>query len=542
MFILSFLKKFTTLEKFILLLVFAIYCNNLFIDIMQVDAAQYAGISAEMAQTHSYLEVKDLQQDYLDKPPLLFWISSCGISLFGTNNFGYKIASFLLLLFSLYALYRFTRLYYSEKVSKNAMLILATSQSYFLMTNDVRTDAPLTSCVIASIWLLSEYFENRKRKHLLLGSIFIGLGMLSKGPIALIAILFPIGINLIYHKKWKDVFHWHWFLVVFIVALLLFPMSYGLYTQFDSHPEKGKSGLYFYYWLQSFGRITGESNWNNGTPWHFFLGTSIWDYFPWIFPLYFSLFYTLKKLFSKEKCTEITTLVGFVSVFAMLSLSKYKLPHYVFVTFPFAAVITAVYLSDLDSKKWKNWFNTYYILGILFLVILMLYPFFIFKEFNFILILCILVQLFLLIQIRKQPEESIGKLVSCILVLNVFLSFVFYQKLLSFQADSMASKWAFDTIKNEKIYIYEKPSNSFNFYSKNPFNSVINQKELQNIKTPCWIYIEDEKLENLKKLKFKIVENKEFSSYPITRLKLKFLLSDTRAKELHKKHLIKISN
>jgi 4-amino-4-deoxy-L-arabinose transferase-like glycosyltransferase len=300
--------------------------------------------------------------------------------------------------------------------------------------------------------------------------------------------------------------------------------------------------LYFYYWLQSFGRITGESNWNNGTPWHFFLGTSIWDYFPWIFPLYFSLFYTLKKLFSKEKCTEITTLVGFVSVFAMLSLSKYKLPHYVFVTFPFAAVITAVYLSDLDSKKWKNWFNTYYILGILFLVILMLYPFFIFKEFNFLLILCILVQLFLLIQIRKQPEESIGKLVSFILVLNVFLSFVFYPKLLSFQADSMASKWAFDTIKNEKIYIYEKPSNSFNFYSKNPFNSVINQKELQNIKTPCWIYIEDEKLENLKKLKFKIVENKEFSSYPITRLKLKFLLSDTRAKELHKKHLIKISN
>jgi 4-amino-4-deoxy-L-arabinose transferase-like glycosyltransferase len=538
----SFLKKFTALEKVVLLLVLLIYFNNIFIDIMQVDAAQYAGISAEMSQTHSYLEVKELQQDYLDKPPLLFWISSIGISLFGENNFGYKIASFIFLLLSLYSLYRFTRLFYSEKVSKNAMLILATSQSYFLMTNDVRTDALLTSCVISSIWLLSEYFENRKLKYLILGSVFIGLGMLSKGPIALIAILFPLGINLIYQKKWKDIFHWHWFLVLFIIALLLIPMSYGLYTQFDSHPEKGKSGLYFFYWLQSFGRITGENTWNNGAPWHFFLGSSIWDFFPWIFPLYFSLFYFLKKLFLKVKFTEITTLVGLVSVFTMLSLSKYKLPHYVFVTFPFAAVITSVYLSDIDSKKWKNWFNTYYILGILFFVIILSYPFLFFIEFNFAVIVCILVQLSILILIKKQQEESIGKLFSCVIVLNLFLSFVFYPKLLTFQADSMAAKWAVDNIKNEKIHLYESPSNSFNFYSKNPFNSVISHEELEKVVTPCWIYIEEEKLDNLKKLKFKIIENKEFNFYPITRLKLKFLLSNSRPKELHKKHLIKISN
>lgn len=542
MLIISFIKKCTAVEKVMLLLVFTIYFNNIFIDIMQVDASQYAGISAEMVQTKSYLEVKEFREDYLDKPPLLFWLSSVGISLFGSNNFGYKIASFVFLLFSLYSLYRFTRLYYSEKVAKNALLILATSQSYFLMTNDVRTDALLTSFVISSIWLFTEYFENRKLKYLIFGSVFIGLGMLSKGPIALIAILFPLGINLMYQKKWKDVFNWHWLLVIFIVSVLLIPMSYGLYTQFDSHPEKGKSGLYFFYWLQSFGRITGESTWDNGSPWHFFLGSSIWDYFPWIFPLYFSLFFTIKKVFSNVKVPEIISLVGLVGVFTMLSLSKYKLPHYVFVTFPFASVLTSIYLSNLDSKKWKIWFTIYYVLGILFLLILLIYPILFFREFNLMLLICILIQFLILFVIKKQREESIGKLFSYVMIINLFLSFVFYPKLLTFQADSMAAKWAVENIKNEKIYLYEKPSHSFNFYSKNPFNTVINQQELKKVITPCWIYIEDEKIENIKNLKFKIIENKEFDSYPITRLKLKFLLSNSRENELHKKHLIKISN
>jgi 4-amino-4-deoxy-L-arabinose transferase-like glycosyltransferase len=172
--------------------------------------------------------------------------------------------------------------------------MLASTQAYFLITNDFKTDGILTSCVIISVWLFSEYFEKRKLKNLIFGSVFIGLAMLAKGPIGAIAVLMPLGINLMYQQKWRDVFSLRWFLVLIIVGLLLIPMSYGLYMQFDSNPEKGKSGLYFYYWLQSFGRITGEKSWNNGSPWHFFLGSSVWDFFPWIFPFYIALFFKLK--------------------------------------------------------------------------------------------------------------------------------------------------------------------------------------------------------------------------------------------------------
>jgi 4-amino-4-deoxy-L-arabinose transferase-like glycosyltransferase len=109
---------FTKVEKFILLIIVSICFNNLFLDIMKVDAAQYASISLEMLRNHSYLEVKDLQNDYLDKPPLLFWISSLSLGLFGICNFAYKLGAFLMLLLSLYSVFKFSALFYDKKVAK----------------------------------------------------------------------------------------------------------------------------------------------------------------------------------------------------------------------------------------------------------------------------------------------------------------------------------------------------------------------------------------------------------------------------------------
>ncbi|MFT5877289.1 MAG: hypothetical protein ACI9GM_001338, partial [Salibacteraceae bacterium] len=49
---------------------FIVYLVGLIVpDIMEVDAAQYASISMQMAETNSFLEVYHLAGNYLDKPP-----------------------------------------------------------------------------------------------------------------------------------------------------------------------------------------------------------------------------------------------------------------------------------------------------------------------------------------------------------------------------------------------------------------------------------------------------------------------------------------
>src|ERR1043165_8534837 len=98
----------------IFILITILYFTATRVDIMDIDAAQYAEISREMAQSGDYLHIYDRGHDYLDKPPFLFWVGAASINVFGVNNFGYKFPSILFALLAIYATYRLTRLLYNE--------------------------------------------------------------------------------------------------------------------------------------------------------------------------------------------------------------------------------------------------------------------------------------------------------------------------------------------------------------------------------------------------------------------------------------------
>ena len=167
---------------------------------------------------------------------------------------------------------------------------------------------------------------------------------------------------------------------------------------------------------------------------------------------------------------------------------------------------------------------------------------FFFPEFNIWVIICVVLQLFILYYFRKTKEQNSGQLIVFVLVLNLFLSFVFYPKLLTFQSESEAGKWACKNIKKENIFTFNTHSNSFNFYTHNPFTKIVTKEKLTTIKNSFWVYISEEDLEEIKDLNLKIEVKKSFDYYPITRLKLKFLMARSRQDLLKKNYLIKIIN
>ena len=85
-------------------------------------------------------------------------------------------------------------------------------------------------------------------------------------------------------------------------------------------------------------------------------------------------------------------------------------------------------------------------------------------------------------------------------------------------------------------------SHLYNFYSQNPFTKVIGINEIKNIKKPIWLYLSEGDLDQIKDLNLTITHKKVFVDYPISRLKLKFLLENKRASMLKNKYLIKIQN
>lgn len=279
------------------------------------------------------------------------------MKILGVYDWSYRLPSILLMIIAIYATYQLAILYYEKTVAQLSAMVLASLQALFLMSHDVRTDTMLMSWVILSIWQLAKWYQLNRWTNFFLAFIFIGCGMMTKGPIALMVPGFAFLSHFLVQRNWKQLFRWEYLLGVIVIALMLIPMSIGLYQQFDLHPGKLinnvpiKSGLRFYYWTQSFGRYTGENVYHEMSYFSFLLENMLWSFLPWIVFFLLGIIFSIRELiiqkFVIRSDQEFITTGGFLLTYCILAKSQAQLPHYIFVVFPLAAITTARILYGL---------------------------------------------------------------------------------------------------------------------------------------------------------------------------------------------------
>jgi len=410
----------------------------------------------------------------------------------------------------MYSTYRFAQMWYSKDISRLAALFFASTQAVFLITNDVRTDINLVGLVIFSVWQISLYVRDNKWRNLILGAIGTGGAMLAKGPIGIVIPALAIGADLLLKRQWKSIFKYQWLIFLGIIALILLPMSYGLYVQFDLHPEKfvydmqGPSGLKFFYWTQSFGRITGDSYWENDTSFFFFFHTILWDMQPWVLlfipALIVAIVQLVKVKFNVPYNKEVISLFGFILVFLALSRSNFKLPHYIFPIFPFAAILTANFLYGLKDNirgKISKWYMGF--LQLFWVLVILLFVF-IFPTSNPVVpvITFFLAILSWIVFIRFKP--GVEKLAFPILITAIGFNFVlsthFYPNLLQYQASAQAGKLVYELdLPDDAFFTYWKHENVLDFYAKRTINKV-DYDELKGLPSGTWVFTDDEGYEH----------------------------------------------
>ncbi|MFN0081735.1 MAG: ArnT family glycosyltransferase [Ferruginibacter sp.] len=540
--------------KFIFLLI-PVYIIGFGIDIMDIDASQYAEMSREMSNSNSYLQVYEIGKDYLDKPPLLFWVTSLSIKILGANNFAYRLPSFLFALLALFSTYKFALLYYKKEIAALAALVLASCQAFFLINHDVRTDTILMSCVVFSIWQLATWLEHKKTINFVLAFVGIGLGMLAKGPIALIVPVLAFGTHCLLARNFSAIFKWQYLIGIVIIAIVLLPMSIGLYTQFDVHPEKivnektGVSGLRFFYWTQSFGRVTGESVWNNNSNIFFLFQNMLWSFLPWI--LIFSIaFFTELKLLIQQKFkipanAEWICMGGFTLGYLALGSSKYQLPHYIFVVFPFAAIITAKFLYKLYNGEHfkmrslleKSHFIIFSLLHIALSILLVnSFP----APIWLLVCYATLLGLFYFYFSKNNVSHYLIKLcVFSFLLINLFLNAWVYPAILKYQAGNTIGRFINkNNLPLANTFIYqEKIWHSIHYYS----NEIIGHKDTvtQMVKGD-YIILKEARLVDLVNAGKVFDVIYKVPTYGVSRLQIKFLIPGKRSELTEDCVIIKI--
>lgn len=520
--------------------------SGLFVDLMDPDAGVYASISKNMVLNNDWINLVFQDKDWLDKPHFPFWITAIFFKIFGMHEWSYKLPGILFVMMGARYTYLFAKKYYNENIALWASFILLSSLHILISNNDVRAEPYLTGMIIGSVYHFSLSIEKKWSSHIIWGALFAGMAMMTKGLFTLAPIGAAVGGHLLMTRQWKEVFHVRWLIAGVLLVLFISPELYSLWVQFDQHPEKvffGKdhvSGIKFFLWDSQFGRFmnTGPIK-GKGDPF-FFLHTLLWAFLPWCLLMVAAIYDRFKTFFSSRR--EWYTVFGAVFTLFIFSFSKFQLPYYTNIIFPFLAILTAVQVDKFISNNNRLWPRIQYIISTI--VLLLIAALWIFYR-PAILIIPLLVFIIALVafvyfsQQASNNERPWLRSGLTSLLVALFMNLIFYPDLLKYQSGNQAALFINKNYPDTPVgrMAFYMPSGEF--YLKQhiqPLDSV----SIHSFPKGGLIFLSSEDKQGLDAKRISYDEIREFPEYHITMLKLKFLDPSKRESTLKKYWLIRL--
>jgi 4-amino-4-deoxy-L-arabinose transferase-like glycosyltransferase len=512
------------------------------------DPALYSVLARQMARTGNFNDLVYLGKDWLDKPHFPFWVIAISFKLFGVNTIAYKLPALLFYFMSVAYTYKLAKKFYGREVALVAVLVLLTAQHTIMSNTDVRAEPYIMGLLTGAIYHFYTVKQRPGVGHLLLACLFTACAVMTKG----IYLLIPIGAAIlgdyIFKKDVKGMLQWRWLLAICLSVLFILPELYTLYTQFDMQPQKvvfgrnGVSGIHWFLWDSQFGRFnnTGPIKNTHGSIF-FFAHTLLWAFLPWALVFFYALYKTVRNIIKGVAQPEYLCLSASVVMLLIFSVSKFQLPFYTNILFPFFAIITANFVVGLKEGVAFRFFelNGYIVCGLLFAVLIFLSIVFAPEKALLSGIIIFAAVILAIYVVREKPTiYRPAFLATCVIVIaiNTWLIAVAYPTLISYKGDVSAAEYLNKYYPGQPVSA-AFTSNGFNFYLDAPVKT---QSTDELLKTTNPIFTNQEVLNTLLARGARIDVIRQFNEYPKENLVLPFIIKGQRASVLKSYYIIKI--
>ncbi len=165
--------------------------------LMDTTEARYAEISRVMAERNDWITPwNDATTPFWGKPPLAFWVTALGLRLFGINEFAARLPHWLMGLATAWLVWSLG-VRRSRREGVIALALLGGSLIFLASAGSVMTDMALTLAITISMrafWLTAYGEAQERSRERWLFFVGLALGLLAKGPIALVLVLLPTGL------------------------------------------------------------------------------------------------------------------------------------------------------------------------------------------------------------------------------------------------------------------------------------------------------------------------------------------------------------
>ncbi len=148
----------------------------------------YLGLP-ELLQEEAYYwnYAQHLDIGYLDHPPMLSWIIWLSTTLLGNTEFAVRIGAYICWLISSVFIFELTRNLFDKSTAFRSLILLAILPIFFGTGFVMTPDAPLIACWAGALFFLERALIGEQHTAWWGVGVCMGLGMLSKYTIALLA-------------------------------------------------------------------------------------------------------------------------------------------------------------------------------------------------------------------------------------------------------------------------------------------------------------------------------------------------------------------
>lgn len=161
--------------------------------LLEPDEGRYAEIPREMLLAGDWVVPRLQGEPYLDKPPLLYWLVMISYQVFGVYDWTARIPPALAVHATILAVYLFGCRMFGERRALRSALLLSVMPGLLSIGRLLNLDGLLTLWTTLGLLASFRYTQpDRPRWAFALWTIACGLGVLTKGPIAIVLVVAPL--------------------------------------------------------------------------------------------------------------------------------------------------------------------------------------------------------------------------------------------------------------------------------------------------------------------------------------------------------------
>jgi 4-amino-4-deoxy-L-arabinose transferase-like glycosyltransferase/lipid-A-disaccharide synthase-like uncharacterized protein len=329
--------------------------------VTETSEARYAEIAKEMVDSGDWMHPQLMGIYHYHKPPVTYWLTAVSYKVLGVSPLSARFLLQIAALLQIWLVYGIAKIFFkrSGPAFLSAMLY-ASFPTLIIGTRALTTDLYLTLTILAALYCWFLFLDRKNAVMLIACYAFLGIGILTKGPVVLIVPLLVWAFQGLVQKRNLGSWKTH---LIGVFLMLGIGLSWYLVLV-----KENDTFLNYFLVKHTIDRFATDA-FNRGQPFWFYIAILLGTAFPWILILVKNV--PLKKVDFKSQGALLVAWVLLPLLF--FSMSQSKLVLYILPVYSGLAIGGIYYwikMQDAQQKNWERWQFGFHVLLMLVLIAL----------------------------------------------------------------------------------------------------------------------------------------------------------------------------